>query len=55
MIADIALQAGLFEVSPGSSPVVEHVFSAVVIMAVATTLMTPVLLKRIYSTQSQRG
>jgi Kef-type K+ transport system membrane component KefB len=49
VIADIALEAGLFEVMPGSAPVVEHIFSAVVIMAVLTTLVTPVLLKRIYA------
>lgn len=49
VIADIALEAGLFEVAPGTSPVVEHIFSAVVIMAVLTTLVTPVLLKRIYA------
>jgi Kef-type K+ transport system membrane component KefB len=49
VIADIALEAGLFEVAPGTAPVVEHIFSAVVIMAVLTTLVTPVLLKRIYS------
>lgn len=48
VIADIALEAGLFDVVPGGSPVVENMFSAVVIMAVLTTLITPVLLKRIY-------
>ncbi len=49
VIADIALEAGLFDVVPGSAPVVEHIFSAVVIMAVLTTLVTPMLLSRIYS------
>ncbi len=49
VIADIALEAGLFEVVPGTAPVVEHIFSAVVIMAVLTTLVTPLLLKRIYA------
>jgi Kef-type K+ transport system membrane component KefB len=48
VIADIALEAGLFRAVPGETPVVEHIFSAVVIMAVVTTLVTPVLLKRIY-------
>ena len=48
VIADIALEAGLFDL-PGSSPIVEHMFHAVVIMAVLTTLLTPVLLKRIYA------
>ncbi len=49
VIADIALEAGLFGVVPETSPVVEHIFSAVVIMAVLTTLVTPLLLKRIYA------
>jgi len=48
VIADIALEAGLFDL-PGSAPVVEHMFHAVVIMAVLTTLLTPILLKRIYA------
>ena len=48
VIADIALEAGLFDTGAGSSPVVEHMFSAIVIMAILTTLATPVLLKRIY-------
>ena len=37
-----------FEVVPGTAPIVENMFSAVVIMAVLTTLVTPLLLKRIY-------
>jgi len=49
VITDIALEAGLFDVVPGTAPVVEHIFSAVVIMAVLTTLVTPMLLSRIYS------
>ena len=49
VIADIALEAGLFATEPGSPLVVEHLFSSVVIMAVLTTLVTPILLKRIYS------
>ena len=48
VIADIALEAGLFDL-PDPTPVVEHTFHAVVIMAVVTTLLTPVLLKRIYA------
>ncbi len=47
VIADIALEAGLFDV-PDATPVIEHTFHAVVIMAILTTLVTPVLLKRIY-------
>jgi Kef-type K+ transport system membrane component KefB len=48
VIADVALEAGLFEVVPGTAPTVEYMFSAVVVMAVVTTLVSPVLLKRIY-------
>ena len=46
IIADIALRAGIF--SSAQSPVLEHLFSAVVIMAVVTTLMTPVILGVIF-------
>lgn len=50
VIADIALQAGLFTRPDPPPLVVEHLFSAVVIMAVATTLLSPIglrlLLKR---------
>ncbi|MCW8327886.1 cation:proton antiporter [Photobacterium sp. SDRW27] len=48
VVADIALKAGLFDSHAVESPVIEHIFSAVVIMAVLTTLVTPILLKRIY-------
>jgi Kef-type K+ transport system membrane component KefB len=49
VIADIALEAGLFDVGVEVTPVITHMFSAVVIMAVVTTLVTPILLKRIYA------
>ncbi len=48
VIADIALKAGLFDSLGVVSPVVENVFSSIVIMAVLTTIVTPILLKRIY-------
>ena len=47
VIADIALQAGLFA-HGGDHPIVANMFSAVVVMAIVTTLVTPILLKRIY-------
>lgn len=47
IIAGIALRAGLFSQPDGSSPVIANMFSAVVIMAVVTTVLTPVLLKYI--------
>ncbi|NBI51189.1 cation:proton antiporter [Photobacterium alginatilyticum] len=52
VIADIALKAGLFSNLTVSSPVAENIYSAVVIMAVITTLMTPILLKYIYSSKT---
>lgn len=48
IIADIALRAGLFEL-PGNSVIIQNLFSAVVIMAIVTTLITPVVLKRLVS------
>jgi Kef-type K+ transport system membrane component KefB len=46
IVADIALRAGLFEL-PGDSDIIQNLFSAVVIMAIVTTLITPIILKRI--------
>lgn len=48
IIADIALRAGLFKL-PGDSEIIQNLFSAVVIMAIVTTLITPLLLKRFVS------
>lgn len=45
IIADIALRAGIFSLPPPVPPVVNYLFSAVVIMAIVTTLMTPPALK----------
>ena len=46
IIADIALRAGIFDLSgPEELPIISHMFSAVVIMALVTTLMTPPALK----------
>ncbi len=45
IIADIALRAGLFEHPDPVPPVVEYMFSAVVIMAIVTTLLSPVMLR----------
>ncbi|HKK70360.1 MAG TPA: cation:proton antiporter [Candidatus Krumholzibacteria bacterium] len=42
IIADIALRAGLFDAPTPTPPIVENMFSAVVIMAVVTTVATPV-------------
>ena len=48
VIADIALRAGVFSYPSPPPPIVAHLFSAVVIMAIATTLVTPLLLRFIF-------
>jgi Kef-type K+ transport system membrane component KefB len=45
IVADIALRAGLFSLPDPPPPEVSNLFSAVVIMAVVTTLITPGALK----------
>lgn len=52
VIAGIALRAGLFEHPDPAPPVVTHMFSAVVIMAIFTTLLAPVALKRLLPPKS---
>jgi len=47
IIADIALRAGLFE-QPVGSELVSNLFSAMVIMAIVTTIITPITLKMIF-------
>jgi len=46
IIANLALQAGLFSQPHPPPPILAHMFSAVVIMAVVTTVATPILLRR---------
>lgn len=45
VIAGVALRAGLFSHPDPPPPLIEHLFSAVVIMAVTTTLLTPMGLR----------
>lgn len=45
IVADVALRAGLFAVPGLAGSVVDHLFSAVVVMAVVTTLLAPVALR----------
>lgn len=45
IIANLALQAGLFSQPDPPPPILAHMFSAVVIMAVVTTVATPILLR----------
>ena len=49
VIAGIALKAGLFDTTVSDSPVVKNLFSAVVIMAVVTTVISPIILQRTFS------
>ena len=49
VIAGIALEAGLFDTITEGYPVVENLFSAVVIMAVVTTVVSPIILQHIFS------
>jgi Kef-type K+ transport system membrane component KefB len=47
IIADVALRAGLFSKPSPTPPVVAQMFSAVVMMAIVTTLLTPIGLRLI--------
>lgn len=46
IIADIALRGGIFQLPDPPPPIVSNLFSAVVIVAVVTTLVTPIALRR---------
>ena len=52
IVAGVALEAGLFLQPSPPPPVVQSLYSAIVIMALITTLATPVLLRRVM--QSKR-
>ncbi len=45
IILSVALKAGLFAQTEGRDGVAQHLFSSLVLMAVATTLLTPILLR----------
>lgn len=49
IVAGVALEAGLFLHPVPTPPVVESLFSAVVVMALVTTIGTPILLRRVIS------
>jgi Kef-type K+ transport system membrane component KefB len=47
IIADIALRAGLFSHPDPTPPAVHYLFSAIVIVAIVTTLASPIALRRL--------
>jgi Kef-type K+ transport system membrane component KefB len=47
IVADIALRAGLFEQPSPTPPIVANMFSTIVMVAIITTLLTPILLRRL--------
>ena len=53
VIADLALKAGLFAVPDPPPPIIAHLFSAVVFMAVVTTLVSPIMLKWLIRTKAE--
>jgi Kef-type K+ transport system membrane component KefB len=55
VVADVALRAGLFSMPEPTPPVVASLFSAVVVMAIATTLLMPLGLKWIVSLDTSRS
>ena len=55
IIAGIALEAGLFDGVTGDSRIAESLFSSVVIMAVVTTLLVPIILKVLMSKTNGTG
>ena len=55
IIAGIALRAGLFESGLGTSPIVDNLFSSVVIVAIVTTLVAPIGLRLILSTRAREN
>jgi Kef-type K+ transport system membrane component KefB len=52
IVLSVAQKAGLFAQGDQAQPIVGHLFSALVITAVITTLMTPILLRRIFPRNS---
>ena len=48
VITGVALKAGLFETNGHPSLIVENLFSAVVIMAVVKTVVSPIIMNRAY-------
>ncbi len=52
VIAGIALKAGLFATADGEPTLASYLFSAVVLMAVVTTVLSPIILKRSFDNEA---
>ena len=55
IIADIALRAGLFSKPEPTPPAIDYLFSAIVIMAIVTTLTSPVALRMLLPGKKSAG
>ncbi len=55
IVLSIAYEAGLFEQGEQGDPIVAHLFSSLIIMAVVTTLLAPVLLRRALPSGEGKG
>jgi Kef-type K+ transport system membrane component KefB len=53
IVADVAKGAGLFDVSGAGSPIVDNMFSAIVIVAIVTTVLVPVGLRIVLKPKSR--
>lgn len=54
IVADIALRAGVFDRAGVQSAELSHLFSAIVVMAIATTIVSPILLRYALNAASSR-
>ncbi len=55
VVLSIAYEAGLFAQGDDGDPIVAHLFSSLIIMAVVTTLLAPVLLRRVLPRSEGKG
>lgn len=53
IVAGIAMEAGLFNYPDPTPPEVKYLFSAVVIMALVTTLITPIVMRSMLGTKEK--
>jgi Kef-type K+ transport system membrane component KefB len=55
VVADVAKGAGLFDQAGGESPIVDNMFSAIVIVAIVTTVLVPIGLRLVFKPPSQQS